>query len=116
VKIMEYMAQGKPVVAFALDENRVTAGDAALYATPNNERDLARQILRLMDNPDLRAALGDAGRNRLAQGLTWDHQQRHLLSAYQSLVPTKPAVPAVASVSPRDSLIGHYKNDVCATD
>src|SRR5262249_36551138 len=40
VKIMEYMAQAKPVVAFDLPENRVTAADTALYAVPNEECDL----------------------------------------------------------------------------
>src|SRR5262249_28083960 len=35
-KIVEYMALGKAIVAFDLHETRVSAADAALYATPND--------------------------------------------------------------------------------
>jgi hypothetical protein len=36
LKTMEYMAIGKPLVAFDLAETRFSAQDAALYATPNS--------------------------------------------------------------------------------
>ncbi|MCX7887219.1 MAG: glycosyltransferase family 4 protein, partial [Verrucomicrobiae bacterium] len=35
-KIMEYMALGRPVVQYDLKEGRFSAGDASLYAEPNN--------------------------------------------------------------------------------
>ena len=41
-KTMEYMAFAVPVVAFDLRETRVSAGDAAVYATPNDVGELAR--------------------------------------------------------------------------
>ena len=85
VKTMEYMAQAKPVVAFDLPEHRVTAGDTALYAKPNEERDFARQIVRLMDDSDLRRSLGNAGRRRALETLTWQCQEVHLLAVYRSL-------------------------------
>src|SRR5262249_13528129 len=37
IKVMEYMALGKPIVSFDLKETRVSAGDAALYVAPNDE-------------------------------------------------------------------------------
>ncbi len=85
VKVMEYMAQAKPVVAFDLPEHRVTAGDTALYARPNEERDFAQQLLRLMDDAELRRRLGEAGHRRVMESLTWEHQEAHLLAAYRSL-------------------------------
>jgi glycosyltransferase involved in cell wall biosynthesis len=39
IKIMEYMALSKPIVAFDLPEHRVSAGESALYACPNEELD-----------------------------------------------------------------------------
>jgi glycosyltransferase involved in cell wall biosynthesis len=87
VKIMEYMAQAKPVVAFDLPEHRVTAADSALYAQANDERDFARQLQRLIDDPGLRQRLGIAGLQRVMQSLTWNHQEKHLLAAYRSLEP-----------------------------
>lgn len=85
VKLMEYMAQAKPVVAFDLPEHRVTAGDTALYAKPNDEREFARHLLRLMEDRELRQQLGAAGRQRLLENFTWNHQESRLLEAYRSL-------------------------------
>ena len=58
IKVAEYMAVGKPLVAFDLPEHRVTAGDAALYATPNDERDFAQKLEELIAAPELRASMG----------------------------------------------------------
>jgi len=85
IKLMEYMALGKPIVAFDLPEHRVTAGEAALYAQANNELDFARQIMSLMDDPAARAALGARGRRRIEERLEWRHQAQHLLEAYRRL-------------------------------
>jgi glycosyltransferase involved in cell wall biosynthesis len=50
-KVMEYMAMGRPIVSFDLREARVSAGDAAVYAQPNDEHESAKLIARLLDDP-----------------------------------------------------------------
>lgn len=85
IKLMEYMSFGKPTVAFDLSEHRVSAGDAAMFARPNDEADFARCIRRLAENPDLCRRLGAAGRARIADGLSWQHQVPALLAAYDQL-------------------------------
>ena len=56
-KSMEYMAFELPVVAFDLRETRVSCGDAAVYATPNDEHEFAEAIVALMDDePEARRA------------------------------------------------------------
>lgn len=85
IKLMEYMALGKPIVAFDLPEHRVTAGEAALYARPNEELDLARKLLVLMDDPERRRRMGEIGRDRVERELAWPYQAEHLLDAYRSL-------------------------------
>ena len=82
IKIGEYMAMERPVVAFDLTESRVTAGDAAVYAEPNDPASFARCIADLLDDPARRAAMGAAGRRRIENGLGWEHSQRQLLDAY----------------------------------
>lgn len=89
IKIMEYMALGRPIVCFDLPENRVTAGNAAAYARPNDELDFARQVRALMDDPERRERMGKEGRERVENELAWPHQARLLLAAYGSLFPER---------------------------
>jgi glycosyltransferase involved in cell wall biosynthesis len=74
------------VVAFDLPEHRLTAQAAALYACPNEELDLARQIATLMDDPERCRQLGRIGRKRIEDGLSWQHQAEALCLAYDSLI------------------------------
>ena len=85
IKMMEYMVMGKPIVAFDLPEHRVSAQDAASYARPNDELDFARKIEELMDDPDRRRHMGEIGRERIFSGLAWEHQEGHLLAAYEAV-------------------------------
>jgi glycosyltransferase involved in cell wall biosynthesis len=84
-KIMEYMAVGKPIVQFELKEGRVSAGDASLYARPNDPVDLAERIVELLDDPERRAAMGKLGRARVERDLSWQRQVPVLLRAYETL-------------------------------
>jgi glycosyltransferase involved in cell wall biosynthesis len=86
VKLMEYMALGRPVVAFDLPEHRRTARDAALYARPNDDADLARGIARLLDDPGERERLGRLGRERVERELAWPHNAPRLLDAYERVL------------------------------
>ncbi len=83
-KILEYMAFGLPVVLYDLTEGRRSAGDAALYAEPNDPKDFARQMLALLDSEDLRHTLGARARKRIEESLNWDIEKRELLRAYET--------------------------------
>ncbi len=80
------MALGKPIVSFDLKETRFSAQDAAVYVTPNDEREFAKAIVRLMDNPEERAKMGQFGQKRAKEQLAWQHVSKNLLSAYQWLL------------------------------
>lgn len=82
VKVAEYMAMSRPVVAYELTEAKATAGEAAAYARPNDERIFARCIDELLDDPERRARMGAAGRARVEQLLSWEHSEPKLLAAY----------------------------------
>jgi glycosyltransferase involved in cell wall biosynthesis len=84
-KIMEYMALGRPIVQFELTEGRVSAGEASLYAAPNDVEDFAVKILQLIDAPDLRRTMGAAGRRRVREELSWEHEAPRLLEAYEAV-------------------------------
>lgn len=84
-KVLEYMAMGKPQVAFDLTETRRSAGGAALYATANSHEEMGQKILQLLDDPGLRDQLGAAGRERIENGLGWEHTRTELVKAYDFL-------------------------------
>ena len=85
-KILDYMCVGLPIVAYDLEEHRRSAGDAAVYAQPNLESDLAARIDGLLDDVDRRREMGEIGRRRFRDGLSWEHSAAVLLSAYDDLV------------------------------
>ncbi len=84
IKIMEYMALGKPIVQFDLKEGRFSAGEASLYSDNSNQvPDFAAKILWLLDNPDARQKMGEIGRKRVEQQLAWEYSVDNLLAAYR---------------------------------
>jgi glycosyltransferase involved in cell wall biosynthesis len=86
IKVMEYMAYGKPIVAFDLKETRFSAGDAAIYVKPNKEAEFAETVARLMGQPALRKEMGAYGRRRVEEELQWNNVGRNLLTAYETLL------------------------------
>lgn len=88
-KTMEYMSFELPVVAFDLRETRVSAGEAAVYATPNEVDSYARSIVELLEDEPRRRSMGAAGRARVVAQLAWRHQRDHYVAVYDRL--TQPA-------------------------
>ncbi len=84
-KVLEYMALGRPIVAFDLKETRYSAGEGALYAKVNDYRDFGDKILELLDDEDRRRAMGEHGSRRLRESLSWDNSRERLLQAYEML-------------------------------
>ncbi len=82
-KILEYMALGKPIVQFDLTEGRYSAQEASLYAKNNDAEDMARKIMELLDNPELRKKMGAYGRNRVVNELSWEYTSKALLEGYE---------------------------------
>jgi glycosyltransferase involved in cell wall biosynthesis len=68
------MACGVPLVTTtggALPEVVGPHGESALTVPPGDPSALARQIVDALDNPELRARLGDHGRRRVLDRFTW---------------------------------------------
>jgi glycosyltransferase involved in cell wall biosynthesis len=91
IKVAEYMAMERPVVAFDLPETRYTAAGAAAYAPAGDEDAFAGRIDELLDDPERRAAMGKSGRARLRDGLSWPYSEQALLAAYDAAFATAEA-------------------------
>jgi glycosyltransferase involved in cell wall biosynthesis len=86
IKVVEYMALSRPVVAYDLTETRFSAGEAALYARPNDPEELASCIERLLDDPELRRRLGAEGRRRVEDELSAARSVEALDLAYRRVL------------------------------
>jgi glycosyltransferase involved in cell wall biosynthesis len=85
VKVLEYMALGRPMVVYDLAGHRASAAGAALYARPGDEQDFALKIAQLMDDRELARRLGKLGRERFLEHLSWEKMGGNLVSAYSGL-------------------------------
>lgn len=109
IKVMEYMSLGKPIVSFDLKETRHSAQEAAVYVTPNSEKDFAKAVRHLMDHPEERIKRGEYGRKRVREELAWDHVSKNLLAAYEWLF-NKPGSAYITA--PQRELLEVYENEI----
>jgi glycosyltransferase involved in cell wall biosynthesis len=82
IKIGEYMAMSKPIIAFDLIESRFTAQGAAHYVSDGDIEGFAKAIIDLIDDPERRRRMGELGRKRIVDLLSWEQQKGNLLKAY----------------------------------
>ena len=90
IKIAEYMAMGKPIVAYDLKETRFTAGDAAVYVPSGDFEAYAAAFVGLLDDPLRRANMGRVGIERVMTRFQWEHQKVLLLKAYDYVLGSRP--------------------------
>jgi glycosyltransferase involved in cell wall biosynthesis len=88
-KIAEYMAFGKPVVAYELRETKRTTAGAALLVPPGDADGFADAIVRLAKDPALRAEISAAARRRAGE-ISWDESERSLLAAFTAVAEPGP--------------------------
>lgn len=89
IKVLEYMAMGRPVVQFPLEEMRLVCGDATVYAREGDAADLAARIGELLNDPERRGALGAAARERIAESFLWPQQVPRLIEAVETALAAK---------------------------
>lgn len=92
LKILEYMAAGRPVVASRLAsiESLITDGDHGLLTPPGDASALAASLERLRADPTLRRRLGENGRRRVLGQHTWDQVVGRILGSARRKPPARP--------------------------
>lgn len=84
-KIVEYMALGKPIIAFDLLEHRRSALEAARYISPNDTHQFAIGIRELLLDDARRHEMSTFARARFESMLAWELSEERLLAAYGNL-------------------------------
>ncbi len=90
---IEAMSCGVPVVATtggALPEVVGESGVTGLLVPPNDPDALVGALGRLLDDPDLRARLGAAGRERVIERFTWQVTARGTAACYDAILRGSP--------------------------
>lgn len=82
LKVVEWMAAGRAIVAPAYGSvtDLVADGREALLFPPRDEEALVAAVVRAIDDPALRARLGQAARERVTTSLTWQQNARSVLA------------------------------------
>ena len=83
LKIVEYMAAGKAIVASDVGDVRTMLGDAGLCVAPGDARALAAGIEQLLTDVPLRVSLESRARRRAEERFSWDTTINNLLCAYR---------------------------------
>jgi glycosyltransferase involved in cell wall biosynthesis len=88
MKIVEYMAMGKPVVAPAMDNIRdlIEDGRTGLLFAPEDGSALVDRLETLILSPDRRLDIGRAARQAVERSLNWGHNAMVVESAARRLL------------------------------
>jgi glycosyltransferase involved in cell wall biosynthesis len=87
IKVFEYMAVAKPVVATALDsvEGVIIDGETGVIAKPDAEN-IAEKILWLVENPSIRDKIGRNAREKVVAEYEWEKLGDRLINAYRQAI------------------------------
>jgi glycosyltransferase involved in cell wall biosynthesis len=85
--LIEAMAMGKPVIAAAAGGplEIVADGETGLLFEPGDAASLAAAMRRLLENPDLRQRMGQAGRRRYEEMFTAQRMAENMAAVYESM-------------------------------
>jgi len=87
IKVTEYLALGKPVVAFDLVETRRLAQDAAVYADDDSPLAFARALDLLLSDEGRRCEMGARGREIMLETGGWRRSVERLTALWEELLP-----------------------------
>ncbi|HET6846474.1 MAG TPA: glycosyltransferase, partial [Anaerolineales bacterium] len=91
VALLEAMDTGLPVIATRVEgvEEVIQSDEEGILIPPEDARALADSISLLIDNPDRRKSMGNAGRARVRAAYTTDLMCEKYLSLMQNLLPDR---------------------------
>jgi len=90
IKVLEYAAVGRPIVAADLPVVRELLGeDEAFFFQPDDEGDLARQVIRVLSYPEEAEAVAIRAHERVTRDFRWERAGAQLRAVYARL--TTPA-------------------------
>ena len=101
LKLFEFMAAGKAIVATALNEAAevIQHGHNGMLVGAGDVNTFAESTLKLINDPDERRRLGQNAREQAVKQYSWEHYTRRLEEIYLSVVGNAPAGSPVVDIS-----------------
>lgn len=90
LKIVEYLAAGRPIVASDVGEVRRMVGEAGVVVEPDAPEAVADGIIRLLDDVGLRSEMSVLARRRAETIYNWDATALNMLSAFEKALEIGP--------------------------
>jgi glycosyltransferase involved in cell wall biosynthesis len=81
-KVLELMAAGLPIVAYAVGELPVTLGETGILVPPGDATAFAQAVAELLADPERARRLGAAAQIRVRERFGWPHLADVALAAY----------------------------------
>ncbi len=108
--VLEAMACSKPVIATAVEGTAelVVHGQTGLLVRPADVEDLAKALVTLLEHPGLSAQFGAAGRTRVEEHFSVEHQVAAFEQLYEALIEGRPElIPRRAVLPSLPQACGH---------
>jgi glycosyltransferase involved in cell wall biosynthesis len=101
MKLFEYMAAGKPTVSTAIEQtvDVIDHERTGWLYPPGDGTALTRVLERVLRNPDLARAVGDAGRDRIMRTYTWRALADKAVAIAEELISRRHGDPATSMSS-----------------
>jgi glycosyltransferase involved in cell wall biosynthesis len=87
VKLLNYLAAGKPVVVFEGSAKGLHHGETAILALDHDWRALGHGILDLVSDPALAQRLGANGQRWVMEQYSWPSVTERIIKVYEQLLP-----------------------------
>lgn len=86
--ILEAMSCGLPVVATDIDGNRtvISSGLNGILVPPKSPESMARSILKLLNDANVRERIGRAARSTIEDQYSWDKITDNIIKCYEKLL------------------------------
>lgn len=88
IKLFEYMSVGKPIIASNIGQigEVLEHGKTGLLIEPGNYDELAKGILTLLEDEDLKTKLGMNARIEVEKKYSWECNARKIMGIYKGLI------------------------------
>jgi len=88
VKIYEYLACGKPVVASNIKGigDQLGNSGSGIFVTPEDPNELANAIIKLLKDEQLRKKMGKNGREVVVNNYSWEHTAKKTIDVFENLL------------------------------